>query len=174
MNLLKYFQYFILYNRKHVGSTNQGCSYCNFFRVAWKLMERPCFLQTIPSHFCRASEASKIDCFKNYKKCGPILMTLSTTSKLHDPKKFQFPFFYTKITLILMIEKMPLTFSVVKNKVIMAYFMFVLMRPCRNEREWSWRKQGRSVNFHAILKKLQYEQAWSVDPTDVYYICTTF
>ena len=35
-------------------------------------------------------------------------------------------------TLILMIEKMPLTLS----KVIgMAYFMFVPMRPCRNERE---------------------------------------
>ena len=31
-------------------------------RIARKSMERPSFL--IPSHFCRASKASKIDCFK--------------------------------------------------------------------------------------------------------------
>jgi hypothetical protein len=39
------------------------------------------FFKIIPSHFCRASEASKIDCFKNMKDIFFIL---------YDPKKFQF------------------------------------------------------------------------------------
>ena len=43
----------------------------------------------------------------------------------------------------------------------MTYFMFVLLSPCRNDREQFERKEGRFVDFQAILKP--FDQAWSVD-----------
>ena len=52
-----------------------------------------------------------------------------------------------------------------KSKVVMTYFMFVLLRPCRNDREQCQRKEGRSDDFHAILKQKPLEQARLVDPT---------
>jgi hypothetical protein len=39
-----------------------------------------------------------------------------------------------------------------KSKVVMTYSMFVLLRPRRNDREQFQRKEGFSVDFHAILK----------------------
>ena len=59
-----------------------------------------------------------------------------------------------------MIKKMPLNFFwMLKSKVVMTYFMFVLLRPCRNERELFQRKQGHSVDFDTILKQKPLEQA---------------
>jgi hypothetical protein len=55
--------------------------------------------------------------------------------------------FTAKIKFIFMIKKMPLTFLDVKK-----YFMFVLLRPRRNDREQFQRKEGHSVDFHTILK----------------------
>ena len=51
------------------------------------------------------------------------------------------------------IKKMPLTFLDFKNKVLMTYFMFVLLRYRSNEREQFQRKEGRSIDFHAIRNK---------------------
>ena len=83
-----------LYIRSPVGSTDKACSYCNFFRVAWKLMERPCFLQ---NNFPLIS-------------AGPQKPQKLTRSKIkHNFKTSWTPkisisiFFYTKTTLILMI-----------------------------------------------------------------------
>ena len=59
--------------------------------------------------------------------------------------------FAAKITLISMIKKMPPTFWMLKIKVVLTYFMFVLLRPCRNAREQFQSKEGHSVDFHAIL-----------------------
>ena len=42
----------------------------------------------------------------------------------------------------------------------MTYFMFVHLRPRRNDREQFQRKEGCSVDFHAILKKKPPEQAY--------------
>ena len=47
----------------------------------------------------------------------------------------------------------------------MTYFMFVLLRPRRNDKEQFQRKEGRFVDFHTILQKKPFEKAWSVDPT---------
>ena len=47
---------------------------------------------------------------------------------------------------------MPLTFLDVGCKVVITYFMFVLPRPRSNEREQFQTKEGRSIDFHAILK----------------------
>jgi hypothetical protein len=46
-----------------------------------------------------------------------------------------------------------------KSKVVMTVFMFVLLRPLRNDREQFQRKEGRSIDFHAILKEKLNEQA---------------
>ena len=57
---------------------------------------------------------------------------------MHDIKKFQFPNFYLMqiiITLNLMIQKFHKFCSSLKSKVVMAYFIFLLLRPCRNRRE---------------------------------------
>ena len=56
---------YVLHIRRLVGSTDHACSSGLYFRISWKSTERPFFFKIIPSHFCRASEASKIDCFKN-------------------------------------------------------------------------------------------------------------
>ena len=48
-----------------------------------------------------------------------------------------------------------------KSKVVMTYFMFVLLRPRRDDREQFQIKEGRSVDFHAILMKKPLEQACS-------------
>ena len=69
------------------------------------------------------------------------------TQKISIFKKY----FTAKITLILMIKKMPLTYWMLKSKVIMIYFMFVLLRPRSNEREQFKRKEGHFIDFHAIL-----------------------
>ena len=53
---------FLLYIRCLMGSTNQADPSCFFFRISWILMEGHFFF--VPSVFCRASEASNIDCFK--------------------------------------------------------------------------------------------------------------
>ena len=50
-----------------------------------------------------------------------------------------------------MIKEMPLTCLDVESKVVMTYFVFVLLRPQGNEREQFQRKEGRSIDFHAIL-----------------------
>ena len=42
-------------------------------------------------------------------------------------------------------------FWMLKSTVVMTYFMFVLLRPRSNEREQFQRKEGRSIDFHAIL-----------------------
>ena len=41
----------------------------------------------------------------------------------------------------------------------MTYFMFVLLRPRRNDREQFQKKEGRFVDFHTILKEEPLEQA---------------
>jgi len=46
-----------------------------------------------------------------------------------------------------------------KSKVVMTYFMFVLLRPRRNDREQFQRKEGRSADPHAIPKQKPLEQA---------------
>ena len=48
----------IFHSRRLLGSTNQADPSCFYFRISWILMERHWF------YFCRASEASNIDCFK--------------------------------------------------------------------------------------------------------------
>ena len=65
----------LLKSRRLVGSTNQAFSNDFYFRIAWKSKKLHCFLQnySLDSHFCRASEASKIDCFKN-EKFGPKIL----------------------------------------------------------------------------------------------------
>ena len=40
-----------------------------------------------------------------------------------------------------------------------------LLRPCRNAREWFWRKEGCFIDFQAILKLKPLDSAWFVDPT---------
>jgi hypothetical protein len=44
---------------------------------------------------------------------------------------------------------MPLIFWMLKSKVVMTYFMFVLLRPRRNDREQFQRKEG-APNYHLI------------------------
>jgi hypothetical protein len=39
-----------------------------------------------------------------------------------------------------------------KSKLVMTYFLFVLLKPRRNARKQFQRKEGRFVDFHAILK----------------------
>jgi hypothetical protein len=97
------------------------------------------FFKIIPSHFCRASEASKIDCFKNQvwkvstKNFNSSLKNgyfgalifqeieffehLKYNSKTSWPQRISiFKILFTaKITLISMIKKMPLTFLDVKK-----------------------------------------------------------
>ena len=41
----------------------------------------------------------------------------------------------------------------------MTYFMFVLLRPHTNDKEQFQRKEGRFVDFQAILKEKPLEQA---------------
>ena len=41
----------------------------------------------------------------------------------------------------------------------MNYFMFVLLRPRRNDREQFQRKEGCSVDLHAIMKKKPLDSA---------------
>ena len=41
------------------GSTNQAYSCCNFFRIAWKLMEWPCFLQNHSLSFLQCHSSLK-------------------------------------------------------------------------------------------------------------------
>ena len=95
-----------------------------------------------------------IDSYRNMN----FLPTKNTTLKLHDPQKFQFKkkHFTAKITLILMIKRMPLTFL---DDIVMTYFMFVLLRPRSNFREQFQRKEGRSIDFHAILKSKPLDSA---------------
>ena len=52
-------------SRRLMGSTDQADPSCIYFRISWILMERPWFYFFVPSTCCRASEASKIDYFKN-------------------------------------------------------------------------------------------------------------
>ena len=46
-----------------------------------------------------------------------------------------------------------------ESKLVMTYFMFVLLRPRRNDREQFQRKEGCFIDFQAILKKKPLEQA---------------
>jgi hypothetical protein len=39
-----------------------------------------------------------------------------------------------------------------KSKLVMNYFMFVLLGPCGNDREQFKKKEGRFVDFQGILK----------------------
>ena len=52
-----------------------------------------------------------------------------------------------------------------KSKVLMTYFTFVLLRPWSNVREQFQRKEGHSIDFHAILNQKPLESAWFIDPT---------
>ena len=52
-----------------------------------------------------------------------------------------------------------------KSKVVMTYFMFVLLRPRRNDREQFQRKEGLFIDFHEILNWEPLESAWLADPT---------
>ena len=52
-----------------------------------------------------------------------------------------------------------LTAWMLKSKLVMTYFMFVLLRPRRNDREQFQRKEGRFFDFQAILKEKPLEQA---------------
>ena len=52
-----------------------------------------------------------------------------------------------------------------KSKLIMNYFIFVLLRPRRNDRAQFQSKKGCFLDYHAILKQMPLEQALSVDPT---------
>ena len=58
-----------------------------------------------------------------------------------------------------MIKKMALPFLDAKSKLFMAYFMFVLLRPRRNDNDQFQRKEGRFIDFQAILKEKPLEQA---------------
>ena len=56
-----------------------------------------------------------------------------------------------------------------------------LLRPCRNAQEWFWRKNGRFIDFQAILKQKPLDSAWFVDPTRrllssgyALYFCTVY
>ena len=60
--------------------------------------------------------------------------------------------FTSKSTLTSMIEKMPFW---ILSIVVMNYFMFVLLRPRRNDREQFQRKECHSIDFQAILKPLE-------------------
>ena len=51
-----------------------------------------------------------------------------------------------------MIKKVPLAFLNVKSKLVMTFFMFVLLRARIIDMEQFQRKEGNFVNFHAILK----------------------
>ena len=78
------------------------------------------------------------------------LAQVASTSELLENQWNDLVFF--KITLISMIKKMPNFFWMLKSKLVMTYFMFVLLRPCRNDREQFQRKERHSVDFQAILK----------------------
>ena len=54
-----------IYIRCLMVSTNRADPSCFYFRISWILMERRWFYFFVPSTCCRASEASKIDYFKN-------------------------------------------------------------------------------------------------------------
>ena len=64
------------------------------------------FIFFVPSTLCRASEASNIDCFKNWVW---KLLTKNLNSLL---------------------KKCPYLFPSLKNEVVMTYFMMLLLRPC--------------------------------------------
>ena len=55
-----------LFTRGPGASTNQAYSSGFFFKISWILMEIPFYVKIIPLHFCRASEASKIDWREKY------------------------------------------------------------------------------------------------------------
>ena len=61
--------------------------------------------------------------------------------------------------------------------VVMTYFMFVLLRPHRNDREQFQRKEGRSVDFHEILKYIVATRTCLIGwltPQDVYYLLISY
>ena len=51
--------YMYLHTRCLVGSTDQACSSGFYFRIAWKSMERPCFLQNHSLSFLQGLRSLK-------------------------------------------------------------------------------------------------------------------
>ena len=151
----------MLSSRRLMGSTDQADPMCFYFRISWILMERLWFyFFFVPSTCCRASEASKIDYFKNWvwtfwtknfnssliNGCfGAIIFQeieffehLKCNFKTSWPQKISIfkKHFTAKITLVLMIKKCPYLFPSLKIEVVMTYFMLLLLRPCTK-----WRGQ---------------------------------
>ena len=63
--------------RHLVGSTNQACSSGFYFRIAWKSMERPCFLQnhSLLLIFAGPQNRQKLTALKiKYEKFGPKIL----------------------------------------------------------------------------------------------------
>ena len=113
------------------------------------------FFEIITSHCFGSSEASKIDFFKNWiwkfwtfwlKKMDILVPNISRIFwTLRDPEKFQFfkKHFDAKINLILIMQKMPLTFLDVEK--LSSYELFYV---CTYAAPKRWES---SIDFHAIL-----------------------
>ena len=59
-----------------------------------------------------------------------------------------------------------------KSKLVMTYFMFVLLRPRRNDREQFQRKEIVSLIFTQFWSRSHLSKLDQLTPQDVYYLCT--
>ena len=57
-----------------------------------------------------------------------------------------------------------------KSKLVMTYFMFVLLRPRRNDREQFQRKEGCFMIFKQFLSRSHSSKLYRLTQQDVYYI----
>ena len=153
-----------------MGSTNQADSSGFKFRIAWKSMEGPSFLwncslsllrglRSLKNWLLKKIKYSSYSSLKNIYFGALIFQELEFFEHLQCNFKISWPrkisifkkHCTAKFTLISMIEKMPLTFLMLKSEILLIYFTFVLLRPWSNARKQFQRKGGRSIDFHAIL-----------------------
>jgi hypothetical protein len=95
--------------------------------------------------------ANVVRTYQAMKDACPFMCLLcdvyyTTNQDLNFSQNFKI-LFTAKITLISMIKKCLELFWILKSKLVMTYFMFVLLRPHRNDREQFQKIEGRFVDF---------------------------
>ena len=126
-------------------STNQADSRCFYFRISWILMARHWFYFFLSPPFSAGPQkpqtltASKIKYEKNF------------TKNLDSWLKNRY------FSALIFQECECELFSSLKNKVVMTYFMLLLLRPCT---KWRGQKKIKSMSFHQYSWNFEVESTW--------------